>query len=956
MRQCNVSSLLKKSILKKTFSFLLGVGVFLLVGCHSEFDSDDSDGSSDDSTSELALNISASDEVVLGSDMAISVTSTSQDQATSFALTSSEEQGISDVHLDFDDSKYNDDFLVSYSDGCKFLTNTNSCVMMLMPTDESINDINNNIDYTISGTESNGKIISEDYHLKLEELELLDSQGQFGIKVGSGNDQILKLVNDTDVSVDVSGYQFLSNSDDLSFNNNQCDGTLLPNESCQVDLDALNEAEDQDAIITVKSQDKHLVGQYNAQVERPNIEITPDSVELIPYDSKVLTIKNNSGASANDLDVLIPQISDVTATSDCANILDANQSCHITFKAENNPNSNGQQQIKITGSNFNEADATIIALTPQALNVSLSTDHIVANSQSNKQVIVNVQNGQSYDLTNLNLLMNSNDMNLEEINYLSSCENITELKPNESCQYILDYTQGNLIEKAQYNDYITINASASQSVTKSIQINQYPEFFLIPDSFSKVITTLPSNAVKSIFVDGTTWYVATNAGLSISSDQGESFDTIQPNKMNNLTTTNAKDVVVLDGVIYYANNAGLAISTDNGKTFTIKTPADGLNSYYVARVAVKGNHVYLATKGGVSISFDQGNSFITKTTDNGLLDNQVNDIFVDENDVIYAATNDGLSISTDNGENFNTLTTDSGLGSNEVRGVFVDQNGTIYAGTTGGLSISKNQHAVDQGDLSFTNKTINDGLSQNTINRIFVDENGVIYAATSQYLSISDDQGQTWKVVTGVEYDNQAYLNDVFVDNTGRIYTAGKSLSVSNDDGSYTHFDASFPNGILNDISYSDNTIYLASNDGVYISSDYGKTWFISNTNNGLMSRYVQKILKHKGVLYASAQAALSISNDNGKTWQNKTTTDGLGSNFTNEAAFDSEENLYVATSNGLSISKDDGGSFTTINASTDGLLSNDIQGIVIYNDIAYLATDSGLSIWDIKNNVTNQK
>ena len=82
-------------------------------------------------------------------------------------------------------------------------------------------------------------------------------------------------------------------------------------------------------------------------------------------------------------------------------------------------------------------------------------------------------------------------------------------------------------------------------------------------------------------------------------------------------------VYAVGSTVYAATNGGLSISTDGGNSFTNKTTANGLGSNIVYGVYAVGRTVYAATVGGLAISTDGGNTFTNKTTANGLGSNIV---------------------------------------------------------------------------------------------------------------------------------------------------------------------------------------------------------------------------------------------------------------------------------------------------------------------------------------------
>ena len=267
------------------------------------------------------------------------------------------------------------------------------------------------------------------------------------------------------------------------------------------------------------------------------------------------------------------------------------------------------------------------------------------------------------------------------------------------------------------------------------------------------------NIVQNVYVTGSTIYLATNKGLNVSTDGGNSFT----NVLGEYLVT---DVYASGMTIYAATQLGLSISTNGGTSFVTKTSADGLGSNQVSAVYVDGKTIYAATytaaifyTGGLGISTDEGKTFINKTTTNGLGDNTVSDVYA-IGSTVYAATNGGLSISTDGGNSFTTKTTANGLGYNVVSGVYVLGN-TIYAATSLGLSISTD------GGNHFTNYTTTNGLGSNVVKKVYA-VGSTVYAATAGGLSISTDGGQhfTNYLLTGVPGVNGVYVLD------NRIYAA----------------------------------------------------------------------------------------------------------------------------------------------------------------------------------------
>ena len=107
--------------------------------------------------------------------------------------------------------------------------------------------------------------------------------------------------------------------------------------------------------------------------------------------------------------------------------------------------------------------------------------------------------------------------------------------------------------------------------------------------------------------------------------------------VNGLGSNDIQGVYTTGSTIYVATTDGLSISTDGGNTFTNKTTINGLGKNSVHGVYEVGNTLYVATEGGLSISTDMGNTFTNKTSANGLGGGGVQGVYGVGN-TIYAAT------------------------------------------------------------------------------------------------------------------------------------------------------------------------------------------------------------------------------------------------------------------------------------------------------------------------------
>ncbi|MDR9391373.1 MAG: hypothetical protein RI554_05025 [Trueperaceae bacterium] len=332
--------------------------------------------------------------------------------------------------------------------------------------------------------------------------------------------------------------------------------------------------------------------------------------------------------------------------------------------------------------------------------------------------------------------------------------------------------------------------------------------FRILTEYTADITVTPKSGYTLNGIDADSFTLVDANDVTHAADSGEISATFDATTLTftskaatglDVGTKMVNSLFVSGSTVYIASSGGVYISTDGGDNFTKYT--NGLGSISVANVFVEGNAIYAATAGGLSISTDGGANF---TEDNGLGSYNVQDVFVEEG-TIYAATyGGGISISTDGGDTFTSYTTGDGLPSNNALSVWV-QDGTIYAGTFSGLAV-----ASTTDPSNWENRTA--GLERTHVADITVHEGSLYVAtgsATTPYLSVSSDDGASY-VNSEIPVGN--YARTVFV-HDGVIYvTTNGGLSVSSDGGTtFTTFTANgLPGTNLTGLYVDDDTVYVA--------------------------------------------------------------------------------------------------------------------------------------------------
>jgi hypothetical protein len=80
-------------------------------------------------------------------------------------------------------------------------------------------------------------------------------------------------------------------------------------------------------------------------------------------------------------------------------------------------------------------------------------------------------------------------------------------------------------------------------------------------------------------------------------------------------------------------------------------------------------------------------------------------------------------------------------------------------------------------------------------------------------------------------------------------------------------------------------------------------TFTTRTTANGLGSNVVNGVYASGSTIYAATGGGLSVSSNNGTSWTNYTTANGLGNNLVN-GVYASGSTIYAATQGGLSVAE----------------------------------------------------
>ena len=340
--------------------------------------------------------------------------------------------------------------------------------------------------------------------------------------------------------------------------------------------------------------------------------------------------------------------------------------------------------------------------------------------------------------------------------------------------------------------------------------------------------------------------------------------------------------LVVDNNIYIATPAGLAVSTDHGNTFVLRGEGSGLNTANIYTVSRYDNKLYVGTDRGYSLSADNGMSFdnyFAKSINQPYASNVIN-IFVN-NHYVLIGTENGIgifnnsskltwSLNTNLPDNFSSMsiianklyftaynTVSSGTSNvdpcNQYPLTSFGEGNNLYIGSLSGLAISRDNGA------SWRCVNYAAGIS-GTVMAVAASSDNIYVGTYGQGLFMSHDGGNNWNQIMsdGIFYAVALSGNSIYLGG----YRNGVYLSTDKGKTWKNYLSGT----TVKSIFANDKKVYLAANDGVYISNDEGKNW--SHKTNSIGSTAAKKIYVSAGNIYVLlADGRVAVSQNNGDSF-----------------------------------------------------------------------------------------
>lgn len=445
-------------------------------------------------------------------------------------------------------------------------------------------------------------------------------------------------------------------------------------------------------------------------------------------------------------------------------------------------------------------------------------------------------------------------------------------------------------------------------------------------------------------------FAGTSNGVFVSTNNGELWSSI------GLGNTNISSIAIIPNgtnnpSIFAGSIHGISLSTDTGLHWSFVN--SGITDTLISALSVSYNisgdpNIIAGTQGGnVYISNNRGRSWdiantglITGTWEWG---DRIFSFNVSGN-YIYVCTIAGIFLSTNNGLNWKSVNYGAAFATVNALAVASNNtvNNTIIAGTfLSGIFLSSENgsnwvaanngiHSIDINALAINGKYIfagsSTGVFLSTNNGISWDSVGLNGKEVVSLLATSDSRGNS--VILAGTWDG-AFIST----NNGGIWI---SIGLSTNDVESL--------AVITDDSTIMNIYAGTRGSGIFLSTNKGASWIPKNTGLPMFSN-IQNLFYHGHNLFAINEydSLLYISTDKGSSWKPRLTTTSHNDiidclTFNPESG--GESDIYVGTSQGLMVSKDNGLTWHSFN---EGFTDINIRSLVISGSYIYAG---GNGVW----------
>jgi ligand-binding sensor domain-containing protein len=330
------------------------------------------------------------------------------------------------------------------------------------------------------------------------------------------------------------------------------------------------------------------------------------------------------------------------------------------------------------------------------------------------------------------------------------------------------------------------------------------------------------------------------------------------------------------------------------------------------------------------------------TTADGLLDNFVECIDVDVDDNIWFGTSvgvQGLNPLSSSWEIYNLVGPLSGMVSENIKEIKLTKNPLLVVQEQFWIGTDFGAQVVNPGNPSWITYDNTNGLVGNQVKSIDEDENGGTWIGTNQGVSYFD--GNSWVSYSSPDL-HWSGVNATAFDSNGDKWFASPLGGVTHFDGTtFTVYDTS--NGLL---SQNVTALLIDNQDNKWIGTGSGMS--VLNASNTSFTQHTRMYIMPPpdtlnpvvdiamdsygriwAAIYVGYLAEGGIAYWDGNQWEDFHVSDGLVGPNVRGLAIDSEDNVWVATSTGVSKISSIPSSLNSVSISNVEVFPNPSSGII---------------------------
>ncbi len=318
------------------------------------------------------------------------------------------------------------------------------------------------------------------------------------------------------------------------------------------------------------------------------------------------------------------------------------------------------------------------------------------------------------------------------------------------------------------------------------------------------------------------------------------------------------DITASGDVIWFGTGHGLSRTTDNGKTFESFGTKQGINRGSISALWVSGDTIWVASAGDT----------ITKVSDSPL------------------SFGSGLSVSIDGGMSWQKFPQP---GVTPVQNVTYDiavLNGVVWITSFGG-GLQKSEDwgqswTVVPPDIFIFDP--NKNLNHRPFSVIAV--NNVLWVGTAGGINKSTDGGKTWTNFNSTNQEQpisgdfivamarqKTETRDIIWAATWKATGEDEYYAVSKTENGGLTWQTMLQDEKAHNFAFDDSVVYVATDNGLYKSVDYGETWYLfpritdTVTGDKVYSSETYSAWGKNGMLWIGTADGLARTDDNGYTW-----------------------------------------------------------------------------------------